>query len=522
MDGEWITDHTAPQEEDGSNNINNVLDLQDIQNHTPNITMSGLTPQSTTVDLASKVPSESERSKTATNASSDVPGTFPETPANEASEFNVNPIPATSGPGNPINLAPGEKVPDPSTLTSNTVSSTAKDDPSLHTEKEDLDQAFGVNPIPATGGMGNPINLPPGEKVPDPGTITGNTISSTVTTDKDSYERGGNQAAPRLPDVVTPDDERRPGAGMFDLPPLSKNMIPESSLPMGGDVSRGEKDTGPTIQSAGAGTSTAALAAQVPLEPRGTAEVLDDGPFDDNQQMSDKSTGVTGSSSQAPATKTTGPLPTSVQKSIDRMNAGSGIPIASVVPDVVQESIADSTTSPEAAGDGRVVQEKSAMEDELLHKVKPEEGRGEPAPTASAVATGSTPTATLTSHEAPTTATDPSKPASAASVTKTEETVTSPTAPPGTTSADVPAKTPATEEAASNTVDSRDISPMTKPNTENQTQPMVTSGLGTTAAPAASSSTPNTPTTPTTDKKSKRASGFFGKLKAKFSDKDKK
>ena len=472
MDGEWTTDHTAPQENDGANNINNVLNLEDIENTTAPVDkmssnmISGVTPQSTTADLAGKVPLESEKSRTATQGSSDLPGSFPETPAKEPSEFGVNPIPATSGIGNPVNLAPGEKVPDSSTFTSNTISSTAKDDPSL---------------------------MP---------------ISQT------------SNSAPQLPEVVTPENQRGDDAGMFNLPPISKNMIPESSLPMGDTgMSKGNVDAGPTIQSAGAGTSTAALAAQVPREPRRDAEVIDD-----SKQMA-KHIDKPGVQS--------GGLPASIQDSINSMNAASKTPIAPTVPDVVQESITESATSPEATGNTTAVQEKSEMEDELLRKVKPEDSLGEPAPTASATTTDTAPNAGSTlderSSKVPNSAAAaPSSTTAPSATTKDASEPLAESVTPAATSAAVPAKTPATEEAASAVVDSRDISPMTRPETMNQTQPMVTSGLGSSAAPASSGSAPtstgrsNPTPAPSTDKKSKRASGFFGKLKAKFSDKDKK
>lgn len=232
--------------------------------------MSGVTPQSTTAGLAGQIPKEGEREIRPESAYSDVPGSFPETPFHDAEEYAVNPIPATSGMGNPVNLAPGDEVPHPSNLTSNTIQSTVRDDPELKDSAKDSEQTFGVAPLPATSGTGNPVSLQPGEKVPHPSEFTRNTINSNVTTDKDSYDRAG--MAPQLPNVVTPDNEREAGGGMFSMPGVSGNMIPESSLPMGEGAAR---DADPvTIQSAGANSTTAGLAGQVPLEPRGVPEVV--------------------------------------------------------------------------------------------------------------------------------------------------------------------------------------------------------------------------------------------------------
>lgn len=335
VDDTWTTDHTAREESDDLGNINNVLLPKEITRshlsstiHNPAI-MSNITPQSTTAELAAKVPKEPSReSNPGPDSSSTLPGSFPETPANELPSFYVNPLPAKAGVGNPINLEAGDKVPDSSTLTPNTTSSTIRDDPDLVEASKDSqgkgtnsEQSVSINPIPATSGFGNPIQLKAGEKVPDPTTLTSNTISSTirddpdlaeaardskksfsikplpatsdignpiqlkpgdplpdptsytqntiqsnVTLDKGSYDQ--NSSVYQLPNVVTPQQERdAAGRGIFDLPPVAGVMIPESSLPIGSGLSL-EQDPGVTIQSAAPKSSTAALAGQVPLEPR--------------------------------------------------------------------------------------------------------------------------------------------------------------------------------------------------------------------------------------------------------------
>ena len=553
VDGNWTTDHTAPQENDGSSNVNNVLLPENItgphsSGRAATDIMSGVTPQSTTAGLAGNVPKEAERDIRPESASSDVPGSFPETPFHDASEYNVDPIPATSGIGNPINLEPGEKVPHPNTLTSNTVSSTVRDDPSLEKSVDHSEQTFGVAPLPATTGIGNPVSLQPGEKVPHPSEFTQNTITSQVTTDKESYENAGG--APQLPDVVTPDKDREALGGIFKMPGIGGTMIPESSLPMGeGAVS--EIDKGPIIQSAGPQSSTAALAANVPLEPRGVPEIVQasqeeagtspeasanreavkeksamekeletkvpeepaasEGPSDMDKDTAMAAGGVVAGGAAATAATTSHRLPDSVQQSIEEMNKGSAI--APTVPDIVQESIAESHQSPEAAGDKTMVEEKSAMEKELLSDVKREDDVGEPAPSSSAALAETAPAPTRSENVPPPISKDPA---------------------PLTTAA-APAQTPATgnsmKQAVQSQPDSRDISPMSKPikQTQNQTQPTVTTGVGSSAAPQTSQQpdkavpaakpSPAASSSTAGDKKAKRASGFFGKLKSKFSDK---
>lgn len=114
--------------------------------------MAGVVPEATTAQLAGEVPKE--------NGSS-VPGGFPETPATEVNELSVKPLPATNGAANPVKLAPGEPVPDPSTIHTNTVESTVRtdkegyeadaSDPSFLKKEEPKADALSVPPVPAGG-----------------------------------------------------------------------------------------------------------------------------------------------------------------------------------------------------------------------------------------------------------------------------------------------------------------------------------------------------------------------------------
>ncbi|KAH0548149.1 hypothetical protein GP486_008123, partial [Trichoglossum hirsutum] len=363
VDDKWVTDSTAPEVTGEDGITNNILPPEKITRADPtmsqtdpgSVTMSTVTPSSTTAELAKGVPLEkntrgNEATQDATISSaapdsstanlardvplerkttpSGIPGTFPQTPQREPSDVFVKPLPATDGPGNPIHLKPGEKVPDSSSLTANTVQSTVHDDDELKKESEDLQQTVRVSPLPATAGIGNPIHLKPGEPVPDPSTFTKNTITSTVTTDEESFNKSGSALSgpPAEPSATAAQDEQ--GPGLLDLPPVTKNMIPESSLPIGGDTTAPGTDPGVTISSAAPTSTTAALAAKVPLEPKhaeGTAK-----------------------------------------KSSDE------------VPEVVKESISKAHVDPEATANPEAVHEKKEVEDEFMQKVKHEEGAARP------------------------------------------------------------------------------------------------------------------------------------------------
>ncbi|KAL3424356.1 hypothetical protein PVAG01_03637 [Phlyctema vagabunda] len=553
VDGNWVTDHTAPQETDPSGNLNNVLTIDRITKHTPATAgiMSGVTPTSTTAQLAKDV--SPEKAPLEHTGSSDLPGAFPETPAAERGDFSVNPIPE-----------PGH-----------TLTSGVRDDPELvaqdQAKQADLNQTVGVSPLPAFAGGVNPVKVAPGEKLPEAGSVTGNSIHNNVTLDKDSYEKsGGLGNAPVLPPVVTPQVERdQKGTGVLDMPSISKGLIPESSLPVG-TGGEGTFDATPTIQSTGPQSTTSQLAGQVPLESTKVPEVVKESqekagfapeasaiPEEVKEKSAvekellsevpvapstaegtagkgtDKSEKTVSAGEAAAAVSgaavaiggaaaayasnaaanlpasVTSKLPESVQNSINSTNAASSKDIAAHnnavpettakdTPEVVKESIAESGQSPEAAANEEAVLDKKAVEKELLKEVKPETSAGESAP----------------------------------KITEAKPTESEPVA--------KPIDSKLTEaKLATPAPDSRDVSPGTVPGSHSQ--PTVTTGVdsattdkvsaapatpkkdsNSTAAASSSSQVADSPSSQATADKKKKRTSIFGKLKAKFSDKDKK
>lgn len=139
--------------EDLKTNTNPTTEFESITGgNTAAAVMAGVVPEATTAQLAGEVPKENGAS---------VPGGFPETPATEVNELSVNPLPATNGAANPVKLAPGEPVPDPNTIHTNTVESTVRtdkegyeadaSDPSFLKKEEPRADALSVPPVPAGG-----------------------------------------------------------------------------------------------------------------------------------------------------------------------------------------------------------------------------------------------------------------------------------------------------------------------------------------------------------------------------------
>ncbi|KAF2186353.1 carbohydrate-binding module family 48 protein [Zopfia rhizophila CBS 207.26] len=536
VDGSWVTNESAPKEDDGKGNYNNVLKPEDIKEE-PISTLSSAAPESTTAALAGEVPKEGK-----SKSEESVPGAFPqtpaETPATEPQTLSINPIPATDGPGNPIKLAAGEKVPDPSTLTSNTIQSTVKGD-----KEPEEEEMVSVAPKPATAGPGNPIHLEPGEKVPDPSTLTSNTISSTAKTDAASYEKSDAQPPQLAPVVLTPEAEREAKGGMFGIPPVTSGLIPESSLPNDTNVEV-EKDPGVAIQSAAPTSTTAALAGEVPKEPKAVP-----GAVAESQKEADFAPEASGNpeavqekkeveqelKSKVPEEPPAAESPTATEK-VAAAAAGGAIAAAGAfaastysakekaaetiglngqatageVPGIVSESQKEAHASPEASANQEAVQEKKEVESELLKEVKKANEAGEPAPTATA----------STSETAPGLAQDALADKKPLESSSESDALNAPAAKPA--EPETPAKPAA---------DSRDISPMSKqPTTTEQSQPTVTTGVETSKTEAKTTPAPETPKKETaesakgtpdsvasgaTDKKKKRRS-IFGKLKDKL------
>ncbi|QDS70593.1 hypothetical protein FKW77_000107 [Venturia effusa] len=384
VDGNWTVNSHLPQETDEHNNVNNVLHPHQLGE--PSILSSSVAPLATTAGLAGAVPLASAKDA----EKSVLPGSFPETPAGEPSSFSVSPIPATDGPGNPIHLEPGEKVPDPSTLTKNTIQSTvASDEPA----------AFSVAPLPATEGAGNPIHLQPGQKVPDPKTFTNNTIHSGVTDE--------NSAVSNVPEIVTKSQEAAKASPEASANPEAleekkefeeelKAKVPEEPPTSEGGISTAQM-YGALAGSVTAMGAAAAGAAAVVHKHATTGATEASKSLGSTSLMNSFGTGpnVPDVVKDSIAKAHVSPEATRSTDAVKEKDAVEAELLATIkpsesmeqngaVPKVVKESIAAAHVSPEATTSAEAVEEKGTMETELLKKVEPATESGEPAPTVTA------------------------------------------------------------------------------------------------------------------------------------------
>ena len=327
-----------------------------------------------------------------------MPGAFPETPAAEQPSFGINPFPASAGIGNPVSIGAGQPLP-PSTKSvtdnvtldkasyDNAGSSTASQFPKAVTPAAE-EPSFSVNPIPASTGIGNPVSIGAGQPLP-PSTKS---VTDNVTLDKASYDNAGSSTAPQLPEVVTPAKERAAKGGMFgiDNTPGAGTMIPESGLAMGASAGFGAAAlaamTNPHISSVGSNSTTAQLAGQVPLEPRGNANISSVGPTSTTADLAGQvpleprdNPNISSVGSTSTTANLAGQVPLEPRGDYNMSSVGADATTAGLagqvpletggVPETVEKSQELANASPEASANPEAVGEKSAVENELLSKV---------------------------------------------------------------------------------------------------------------------------------------------------------
>ncbi|KID83428.1 carbohydrate-binding module family 48 protein [Metarhizium guizhouense ARSEF 977] len=243
VDNNWTINESYPHEADHEGNVNNFLTPDDLSNsesaQVPALAadpfINTVTPESTTVAEMAKKNNNKKKAAAASKQPAAAATAVATAPASEPKpETNV----AEAAPAAAEATATPSDVPGGFPVTPSN-------------EAADLeDKTVSINPLPATvPGTSNPIKLAPGEKIPEQ--IAAQNINEHVKLDKESYER--SDALPGGPPFST-----------TEVPPKSGTMIPESSLPMGDQADV----TNATINSVGPGATTAALAGQVPLEPK--------------------------------------------------------------------------------------------------------------------------------------------------------------------------------------------------------------------------------------------------------------
>ncbi|KAI0601514.1 hypothetical protein F4775DRAFT_589293 [Biscogniauxia sp. FL1348] len=363
VDGNWVIDHTAPRETDVHGNENNVLTPERIVKGESIATaiMSSAAPESTTAALAADAPLEKKEE------SSDLPGTFPETPAAEldkaAGEFGVNPLPAADGAVNPIQLAPGEKIPEG--IAAENTNSHVKLDPESY-EKSDA--------LPG----GAPVIL---SSVAPESTTAALAAEAPIETKVPAIVKESQEKAEAEPEASAVPEEVKEKANV-ESELLDK--VKEAPSTSEGTAGKGTEKT-ENVVTPGEAAASVAAAATATAAAVGAAAVA--GAVHAKDIAVEKATEAA-AAAQTSATEAAAKLPESVKENLPEsvQNAIATTSkeetreeVSPEVPAEVKESIIEANESPEAAANTEAVEEKKEVEAELLKEVKPVEAVGEPA-----------------------------------------------------------------------------------------------------------------------------------------------
>lgn len=486
VDGTWTSNPTDPKEKDESGNENNVLTPETLLASLPAAAaiMNSVNADSTTAQLAKDVPLEkdinaqSETEKTEPTAESadakpsDLPGSFPETPADELNKsIGVNPLPAAAGGLNPIKLAPGEPVPNDFKTTD--VNSNVKLDAESYEKSDALPgvDSKDLSVAPVSGTMIPESSLPMG---------TGNPHINSVSADSTTAALAAEvPKEPKVPEVVKESQDKAgvdpEASGIADevkekeqVEEELKEKVPEAPSTSEGTAGKGteksenDKTLLETAAATAAGVSAAAVATAVATKDKAieTAAPIAAQNLPDSVKQQ---------------------LPTSVQETINATGAEKTIETVSPeVPTEVKDSIVEAGKNPEAAANTAAVEDKKAVEAELLKEVK------EVKPVDAAEGSKSEPA--KATEEAPKATTDEPK-----------------VVEPPAAAADVPKVSEPTGNGASNGTTANGSEAPVTPVKNKDTRPT-------------NSATPNSATSE--QKRKNRISGFFGKIKAKIASKD--
>lgn len=267
------------------------------------------------------------------------PGGFPQTPAFERREseqtFGVNPLPASKGSDNPVNLAPGEEVPRVGTAS---VNDTVKLDEESYKAADDTSFGtgqIGISPLPASRTAENPVTLKPGEEVPK---WQADSVDYQVKLDEDSYKAA---------------DSSNFGVGSVGINPFPASETAENPVTL-----KAGEPIPDHLKPGQVGTQS--ITSQVRLD-------------EESYNKSDSSNLGVGVAAFT--------LPEVVTPDEERAKrGGSLIPgveayfrsskTESHVPDAVQDSIKKSDWAPEATANSEAVETKKDVESELLKAVK--------------------------------------------------------------------------------------------------------------------------------------------------------
>ena len=299
---------------------------------------------------------------------SEIPGGFPVTPSNELDQpIGVNPLPAAAGAINPISLKPGEKVPD----------ATAQDmNANIRLDKESYEKSDAL--------AGVDMQFPPGGKgtIPESGGLpmgtaaTGATISTVGAGATTTALAGEVPLQAKVPEVVKESQDKAgvdPAASGVSEEVKDKAEVEQelkAKVPVAPTTSEGAAGFG-TVKTEGM-TGMAGTAASAATVAVAAAVAAKDTVWEKTAPaVNDATVGATQAADQNLPDSVKEKLPVSAQEALASQNAEQKREeVSPEVPAEVKESITEAGKEPEAAANTKAVEEKKAVEAELLKETK--------------------------------------------------------------------------------------------------------------------------------------------------------
>ncbi|RBR09441.1 uncharacterized protein FIESC28_09891 [Fusarium coffeatum] len=388
VDGNWIINQSAPNEPDLEGNVNNFVTPDQLTHETPAAAiLNTVTPSSTTAAMASEQPLENKSAaldeksaqdeKLPLETPSDIPGGFPATPANELDKtIGINPLPASEGPGNPVKLAPGEKIPE--SITAQSTDAYVKYDKESY-EKSDAYPGIETElPPPVTATTIPESSLP----IIGADVTTINSAAPTATTAGLAADVPLETNGAFVPEVVRESQEKANAVTEASTDPAEvkektmveeelKGTVPEApatsvgTAGVGTEKSENTPDTtlAALAATAGGAVIAAGLAAKETVEEKAVPA------------LNNAADAITDTANKNLPDSVKEQLPVAAQETLAAKNEEQiREEVSPEVPAEVKESLVEAGKSPEAAANTAAVEDKKEVENELLREVKPVTG----------------------------------------------------------------------------------------------------------------------------------------------------
>ncbi|OAA53010.1 hypothetical protein ISF_09073 [Cordyceps fumosorosea ARSEF 2679] len=347
VDNNWTINESSPKEADKEGNVNNFLTSEVIAASTLSTTaINTVAPGSTTATMAGQQPLEKDKL------------------------LGINPLPASETGVNPINLKSGEKV--PPELTAGDIHKHVKLDKESYEKSDSLVGIPNPADVPAAG-----PNTIPESSLPMPQNATINTVAPGATT---AALAGQVPVESKATDSTSGTDDKKKKKKNKKKNEKKKQKKAAAAAANGNgtanadaDDNDNDDDNSDEAEQQKGDQSVAATATAVGGSVAAVAAAVAAGATAAASKVSEQAAPTVDAAKSAATEAINRNLPDAAKEKLPQQAKEllGQQETAQGVPDEVTESIQEAGKSPEAAANAAAVQEKKAVESELLKEVKP-------------------------------------------------------------------------------------------------------------------------------------------------------